>query len=124
MKTNQPLILFTTAFDQSPIVRIELGNRAGQFATFDRRDFDTPRDNGFPLSIFLNSAGPGRDYVRFSTRRFLGNLETPARLLKGAGPGEVVRYRDGDSTNLRQCNRYVAKGYAPGQSPVDDCAAA
>ena len=41
-----------------------------------------------------------------------GHLFTPARVLLEAGPGQIVKYRDGDRTNLRRDNLYLASGPA------------
>jgi hypothetical protein len=65
-----------------------------------------------PTRWTLNAAGNGHAYVRAARTRATGHLFTPARVLLEAGRGQIVRYRDGDTTNLRRDNLYLASGAA------------
>ncbi len=60
-----------------------------------------------PGPFFSNTNGADRLYVRTMTP---ANLATLARVLMNAGKGEIVRYRDGDPSNLRRNNMFISRG--------------
>lgn len=122
MPRFQPKIIHTTA-NGAPVVRVEMTNAPGVFATVDQADWQGLAEEGFPTRWFLNKSGSRkRDksgqpyvYVRFAPDRFAGNLETVARTIMWPGVGRVVRYRDGNRLNLCRSNLVVENGHAPGQ---------
>ena len=59
-----------------------------------------------------NPNGSGQAYVRVSRTRATGRLVTVARLIAEAGEGRIVRYLDGDRTNLRRDNLWLDDGKA------------
>ena len=72
--------------------------------------------DGWSQRWTLNSSGdplhPEWAYVRFPRTRANGSLLSVARVLMNAGKGDIVRYRDGDRTNLRIDNLYLTRGAA------------
>ncbi len=54
--------------------------------------------------FFSNGNGRGRHYPR---THGVDNLVGIARIIVNAGPGQQVKYRDGDTTNLRRENLLV-----------------
>jgi hypothetical protein len=97
-------------------VRVELTNAPGQQAVVDADDFAALVAQGYSRSWYVNRSGTGQTYVRLSSRKWLGNNETVARLIVGAGKGQVVKYRDGDPLNLRRRNLVLKRGRAKGKS--------
>lgn len=91
------------------IVRVPLAKNMGT-AVLDAADFDRLMALGLSPHWYLNGTTTHR-YVRvgLDTR---GNSVGVARLIVGLGSGRIVRYRDGDPTNLRQANLVIAKGAA------------
>lgn len=84
--------------------------------------FLIPTSNGEPFKIdaadlsrlcpgpfYWNKAGNGARYVRCMG---LDNNLSPARIIAGAGARQIVRYRDGDPSNLRKYNLRVTGGRA------------
>lgn len=57
-------------------------------------------------------------YVRAHLSTVCGGLTTLARHIARARKGEIVRYADGDPTNLLRENLYIERGHAPGATPV------
>lgn len=51
-------------------------------------------------------------YVRAASNNAKGHCVGVARLIVGAGRGQVVKYEDGDTTNLRRENLWVGRGAA------------
>lgn len=49
-------------------------------------------------------------YVMAPCSRSSGSSVTVARVLIDTGPGETIRYLDGDKLNLRRCNLNVIQG--------------
>lgn len=91
------------------------------FAKVDREAFDRFAASGRSLRWFLNENGKGSYYVRFSTPEFVGQVETVARVLTGAGRGQQVEYANGDRLDLRRSNLRIGKsGKARGQTPTLD----
>jgi hypothetical protein len=61
---------------------------------------------------FWNTNGHGRGYVRTRNPGTQRNTVIAARLIAGAGPGEVVHYCDGDRLNLLPENLRIGDGRA------------
>lgn len=109
-----------TADAGRPVVRVELANPRGVFATLDLEDFDRLVEQGHSTSWFLNGAGPYR-YVRSKTTRYLGGNETVARVILGSPRGYAVSYLNGDRLDLRRANLSLrAAGRARGQASAKD----
>ena len=93
----------TAALDEQgrPIVRVPLG-RAGNkgYATLYLQDFESLIELG--LSASWNRLPKG--YVTASCANAPGNAVQVARVLLDAGPYELVRYVNGDLTDLRAKN--------------------
>lgn len=98
--------------DDPTAVRVPLFGKhgAGFFMTLDAADWPlVQREWGSIWTLLPN--GNGRSYVSACLRR-CGQVDQPgsgdtarlARLLVGAGRGEMVVYRDGDTLNLRRSN--------------------
>ena len=80
----------------------------GSSATIDARDLEDLLQRGLTPNWTLNTTAGGHAYVRAQGRH--GNLLMVAREVLGARPGEIVAYRNGDSTDLRRSNLHIAKG--------------
>jgi hypothetical protein len=96
------------------VVHVPLAN--GGHATVDAEDYRRLMREGVSPCWTLNEAGPCRSYVRVPNAKVEGRLEVVARLLTMPGRGMIVKYSNGDRTNLRQSNLYLVRGRAPGQS--------
>lgn len=96
--------------DGAPIAVIPLAN--GGTAKMLAADWQKWSRLGLPTRWTLNPTGHGRAYVRAARTRASGCLITPARVLLDAGRAQIVRYRDGDTSNLRRDNLYLASGPA------------
>lgn len=93
------------------VVLVPLGN-SGVVTTIEADDYALLLGAGLSRPWVLNSNGRGRSYVRTSLPGIVGNLVSPARAFLGIGPNVVVRYEDGDPTNLRRSNLNVQPGQA------------
>jgi hypothetical protein len=84
--------------------------------------FLVPTSNGGPFKVdaadlhlvprgphYWNNTGGGRSYVSCMGQE---NNIHPARIIAGVGRGKVVRFRDGDRSNLRRNNLEVMNGRA------------
>lgn len=124
MTTESPAIVENqTSSDiaEREFVRVPITNRPGVYAKVDRGAFDRFAASGRSLSWFLNENGRGSFYVRFSAPEFVGQVETVARVLIGAGRGEQVEYVNGDRLDLRRENLRIGRsGKARGQTPARD----
>lgn len=100
----------TTDPDGTPVVRVPLAKGKG-WAVLLAEDFDMLMSLGFSARWCLNSSGSGYAYVRcgHSRKEATGKLLTIARLIMEAAAGTCVHYRDGDRTNLRRGNLYLAE---------------
>lgn len=96
---------------RNSIVQVPLANAPGRFATLDADDFDRLREAGVSDQWTLNGDGHGNAYVRVAIRT-KGRLVSVARLIVGAPAGRVVKYYDGNRTNLRRRNLTMKEGYA------------
>lgn len=88
--------------DGSRVTLVEISNRRGAFARFDADDWDELFAERRP-SLMLHGA-KNTFYVRTACPGVVGGVDTVARLLTGAGRGEVVKHADGDRLNLRRAN--------------------
>lgn len=97
--------------DQSgrEIIRVPLAKAIGM-AVLDAADFDQLMALGLSPHWYLNGTTT-HGYVRagLNTR---GKGVGVARVILGVGSGRIVKYRDGDPTNLIRSNLVVAKGAA------------
>lgn len=106
-------------FDTPALVRVEMANRPGVFATVDRKDFDRWKAEGRSTRWFLNGVG-ARQYVRVYDPTYAGGLVSVVRLMFLPRQGRIVRYRNGDRLDLRRDNIIMTDGYAPGRTPADE----
>jgi hypothetical protein len=95
--------------DGRAVVAVPLANEAGT-AIVDAGDYDRLEALGLSPSWYLNGADRSRCYVRAAINDGRGNNVAVARIIVDAGPGQIVRYRDGDTTNLRRDNLLVRRG--------------
>jgi hypothetical protein len=108
-----------------PIVRVEMINLKGVFATVAAEDWDAWVAAGRSQRWLLNSSGRGQpSYVRAVDLGVPGQLVTVARELHNPGKGCAVRYRDDDRLNLRRSNLYVASAKRGAFSDHDTALAA
>lgn len=106
------------------VVRVEIANQRGTFATMDAADYDNWLATGRDTRFLLNRNGPltGTHRVIFYDRSVAGNIAGVARQIVKPGPGQVLSYLDNNRLNLRRSNLAVRRGRATGQTPVaDEC---
>jgi hypothetical protein len=96
----------TVEQDGKTIVRVPLGRSHDKFAEIEQDDFDFLTKLG--VSPNWNRLAP-RDYVTASARTASGSHIQIARVLLNAGPGEGIKYGDGNPLNLRRENLKVAE---------------
>lgn len=107
MKSTRNIERTTDAYGDD-IVRVPLANFAG-YAVVDAEDFDRMLAAGLSPNWFANLNGEnGRLYVKTQVPH--DRPRTVARFVAGAGDNESVRYRDGDTFNLRRENLIVYRG--------------
>lgn len=107
MKNSRNIERTTDAYGDA-IVRVPLAGFAG-FATVDAVDFDRVRAAGLPINWHANiNHKNGRLYVKVRVPHDRGRVV--ARFIAGARDNESVRYRDGNSFNLRQENLIIYRG--------------
>jgi hypothetical protein len=92
------------------IVRVPLANSSAH-ATLLADDYARLRGLGMSENWVFNSNGGPHRYVRCGAP-CQGNLVSVARILCAARPGVVVRYLDGDRTNLHRDNLALKSGKA------------
>lgn len=115
----EPKIVRTSDDYGQAVVRVELANRPGVFATLDADDFDRMVAEGIKPRWVLNEAYPGFFYVRCYQPNVAGGLGVVARHVLQAGKGRQVKYRSGDKLDLRKRNLVLAPArWAKGQSPA------
>lgn len=94
-------------------ILVPLSGSNGGSALVDLADYEQLLAAGLSQTWFYNANGRGSNfYVRADQRNASGKLVGVARLIAGAGRGEVVKYRDRDTRNLTRSNLYLAKGRA------------
>jgi hypothetical protein len=105
--TKKPKRLPTYSLDEDgqPIAVVPLAR--GGSATIDAHDLEELLQRGITLNWTLNLSGGDYAYVRAQTPN---NLVSVARLVTGAGPGNAVKYRNGERRDLRRRNLYVTSG--------------
>lgn len=105
----------TTDNEGQRIVLMPLANGKG-FATVYQEDYQRLMLLGVSPYWYANSNGPTGEGVEYVKAEKDGTMQTVARFIVGALPGEQVHYRDGDRMNLRIDNLYRSKG---GRAVVD-----
>lgn len=96
-------------------LKVPLDDAHSAFALIDETGLEQVRTAGALGALFTNSNGKAanvaRQYVRAAiTSGKGGTLVQVARLVTGAQPGEVVRYANGDTLDLRADNLRVMRG--------------
>jgi hypothetical protein len=107
--TRTTTALRASDVDGAAVVRVQMSNAPGTFATFDAADYDRLRKL-YPGPWRLNDNGRGTVYVRAGTPGFPGRNVNLARQTLDPGLRRIVRYRDGDRLNLRRSNLYLEPG--------------
>jgi hypothetical protein len=110
--------------DHSPAVRVSLSNRPGVFAILDHADWTAWIEAGRSTVLFANGNGQGREYVFHYDPSHPGTGSPVARTLTNAGPRRVMKYRNGDRTDLRRSNLYNVAGKTGGLAEVAERLAA
>lgn len=82
---------------------VPVTNSPGYFVRVDLEDLRRLEAQGQAGAWFLNGNGGRSRFVR-TRRAGSRHLVQVARLITQAGPGEIVRYRDGDRLNLTRAN--------------------
>lgn len=83
-------------------------NRGKHTAKISPEDYGRLKAAGWLERWYVNSNGTGSSYVRSDIANRPESKTTIARLILGAGPGDVVRYRRNDRLDLRRSNIYIA----------------
>lgn len=83
---------------------VPVTNSPGHFVRVDLEDLRRLEAQGQAGAWFLNGNDHRPRYVRTQNGPGKGRLHQVARLITQAGPGEIVRYRDGDRLNLTRAN--------------------
>lgn len=112
---RKPQAIYDHALDGSPIVRVELSNRPGQFAVFDAADWESWLTAERSPVIFMSGNGRGREYVCYAAPGTRGLLAPVARVLLGLQNGRLIRFADGVTTNLRRTNLLTIAGKSGGR---------
>jgi hypothetical protein len=92
--------------DGETVYRVPLLNQPGSFATLDKHGYDLLVAEGVDLLIQAVATG-GNSYVRYQRSGFTRRWDLAARLVTGASKGQLVRYANGDRTDLRLSNLRV-----------------
>jgi len=98
----------TTKTPHGDVVLVTLGNSPKK-AQVHRDDLERVKAAGYTGAWFLNGCN-GYSYVRTGRSDLVGRLESVARIIAEAKPGQIVKYRDGDRLNLRRDNLYLGSG--------------
>jgi hypothetical protein len=77
-------------------------------ATLYAEDYGRLMAAGISPFWYLSGNGSGNAYVHYS-EPLTGSDLTVARAILGAGAGQAVKHFDGETTNLRRSNLYIAK---------------
>ena len=110
-----------TARDGASVVDLELSNRPGVFAVMDLSDAEAWIAGGLSTAFSTYGNGSGKSYVRYYDARRRAYLPVARVLLPAAT--RAVRYRDGDTLDLRRRNLWapVDKGAGrPSKLTVED----
>jgi hypothetical protein len=102
--------------DDRPVVGVPLSNHPAQRAWLYETDYEAIQIEHGAHAWFLHDNGSGTLYVRLrsSARR---SLVMAARLVVSDPHARRIRYRDGDTLNLRSRNLLVCRGR---RGPVND----
>lgn len=110
----------TTDDNGNPIAYVPLSapsrEKTRRYATVDADVYDRLVADGVSDQWNWTTDGRGNNYV---TAWFEGRLVTVARLVYEAVGREVVRYRDGDRTNLRLSNLTSEEGFSKHDAVVE-----
>ncbi|TXN20785.1 hypothetical protein [Methylobacterium sp. WL9] len=101
-------VLHSRDNDGRLVVGVPLSNRPGHRAWLYAADYETIVADHGPRPWLANGNGHGKSYVRLRCAD-RGNLVMVARLVFGDAEARSIRYRDGDSLNLRSRNLAVRK---------------
>ncbi|BCP51751.1 hypothetical protein K32_03680 [Kaistia sp. 32K] len=93
-------------------LKIPLDGHGLRHAIVSPRDYQGVLDSGLTGAWFTNGNGHGRRYVRTWAPGSPGTLALIARVILEAGPGEIIRYANGDSLDLRGSNLMIMRGRA------------
>ncbi|MCX5518077.1 hypothetical protein OSH10_06490 [Kaistia defluvii] len=108
---NRQPIAFIDEFGMAAL-KVPLDNHGRSHAIVEPHAYQRVLDSGLTGMWFTNSNGHGRRYVRTATAGSRGTLTLIARVIMDAGPGEVIRYANGDSLDLRVMNLLSMRGRA------------
>ena len=92
------------------VVKVELSNRPGVFATLDATDWTAWIAAGLTRTLFAAGNGQGKEYILHFDPAHPHSGASVARTLVNPGPGKVAKYFNGDPTDLRRANIYVTGG--------------
>lgn len=92
--------------DGEAVHRVPLSNRPDTFATLDKAGYDLLVARGVDFLILSTVTG-GNSYVQAQRPGSLHRWDTVARLITGAGKGQLVRYANGDRLDLRHSNLHL-----------------
>lgn len=84
-------------------------------ARLDAYDFDRLRAAGVALPWTLEHSADGVPFVAAPAKRAPFQIVSVARLITGAGEGEMVSYADNDRTNLTRRNLRVRTAQRGGE---------
>ena len=104
-------VLHSRDDDGRPVVGVPLTNRPGSHAWLYATDYAAILNDYGDRPWFVNDNGKGGLYVRFRGTD-CANLVMVARLVVGDPRARMVRYRDGNSLNLRSRNLEAHKARA------------
>ncbi|WEK51830.1 MAG: hypothetical protein P0Y66_07595 [Candidatus Kaistia colombiensis] len=93
-------------------LKVPLDNHGLNHAIVHPHAYQWVLDSGLIGAWLLNANGRGRRYVRSWTPGSNGTLTLIARVIMDAGPGEIIRYVNGDSLDLRIMNLRSMRGRA------------
>jgi len=94
--------------DGRPVVGVPLSNRPAQCAWLYETDYLALLADHGTHSWFVNDNGSGNLYVRMKSRDRRNNVMV-ARVVMADPHARCIRYRDGDTLNLRSRNLVVAR---------------
>ena len=92
------------------VTKVELSNRPGVFATFDAADWTAWLASGRSTVLFAAGNGHGLEYVLYYDPAHPHAGARVARTLVNPGPRKVIKYANGDRTDLRRANLFVTAG--------------
>lgn len=108
---NRQPIAFIDEFGMAAL-KVPLDGHGLRHAIVSPHGYQCVIDSGLTGAWFTNGNGHGRRYVRTWAPGRPGTLALIARVILEAGPGEVIRYANGDSLDLRISNLRVTRGRA------------